>query len=141
MRKQEEEKGGVSSLLISAAIGGLFATVLTLILLFLCAILIASEILPMGARSAVVIISAFLSVTVGAAVSAKRLRRSPLPAGLCGALCFFLLILLITALRGDSVFAGAMTLQLAACSLAGGALGGLLGARRKHRKKSAKHQV
>ncbi|MCL2342672.1 MAG: TIGR04086 family membrane protein [Firmicutes bacterium] len=141
MRKSEAGKDGVRSLLISAAIGGLIAAGLTLLLLFLCAVLIAAEILPMGAKSAVILVSAFLSVTAGAAVSAKRLGRSPLPAGLSGALCFFLLILLVTALRGDSVFTGSITLELAVCALAGGAFGGLLGTRQKRRKRGPKRQA
>lgn len=141
MRKQEEEKGRVSGLIISAAIGGLFATVLTLVLLFLCAILIAAEILPMGMSNTVILIAAFLSSTAGAAVSAKRLGKSPLPAGICGALCFFVLILLITALRRDTAVTGAMTLELAVCALAGGVFGGLLGAHKRKRRKGTKRQV
>jgi len=134
MRK-EEEKRGAGELIVSAAIGGLFATVLALILLFLFAIFIAAEILPESMIDVMVIISAFLAATAGASVSAKRLGNSPLPAGICGALCFFALILLVSAFRGDNELLGIMTVKLAVCALAGGALGGVLGARRKKRRK------
>lgn len=134
-RKTTEEKGRTPGFAINAGIGGLIAFIVSVILLFLCAVLISSGKIGEAMRDNAVMVSTFIGSSAGAVVGAKRYGKSVMPVGSCSGAVFLAILLLLTALGGEGASFGVMTIKLGICCIVGGLFGGVLCLGRKKQKR------
>jgi len=140
METKTEKRVSLSGVMVKSVIGGAVSLAASLILLLLFALLLDSELLPESIGEELVITAVFIAAVFGGLLAAKRNALSPMPGGICGGVCFLIIILLITALRPDSQVFSVMTIKLLICALSGGAFGGLLAGKRKFSKKRKKRR-
>ena len=127
MLKNEESKDMAVDLLL----GVLSGTALTMLLLYLFAVLIAGGRIPERLGETMVMIAAMLGAVLSGGVISERRGRGAVPMGLAGGLLFFPLLLICGAISGGGFELSATTAKLALSSAIGGVLGGLLGTSRK----------
>ena len=136
MRRSERNRGRNSSVIGSGASSALMGYLLTMILLYIMAVLIYAGILDEGLAEEMVLGSAFIGATVSAMISAKRWGSGVITSGLvAGAIfCCMAIVTSIGISGGEGM--GIMTLKMVICSLAGGAFGGAMCLNTKRNKKS-----
>ena len=126
MEKYEEKKMSARGMLTNCLFGAVLGLLLTFVLLYVFAVLVGREILPVSLQTELVIAAAFLGVTCGAVIGVKRQGRGILQTGACTGVIFILLVFAISALLTNGHVLGEMTIKIIICGVAGGLFGGAL---------------
>jgi len=122
------------SLLKDVAVGAAVALVITMVLLLIFAILIASGTIPMGMMGGLSVVTLFIGSLIGALVAIKKHGAKALMVGLSEGVLVFLVTLVVGAFWPSESLIGAYTPALVIGALLGGALASLLFARPKKMK-------
>ena len=132
MVKHEESKK-VSRLMFDCTLGAVFGMVVTLLILYVFSILVASGKLPPDFGESLIIAACFAGVAAGSFSAVKRRGRRALPCALlCGGV-WFLLVLLFSVFGGGVIF-DVIKLKFGICAIAGSAFGSALHVNRAGRK-------
>lgn len=132
----KEEKTGIRPRLVnSAAASVFFGFPVTLLILFLFAILLSADKLPAGLSDELAAAAALIGAAAAGARAARR-GRGVLSCGLLSSLFYLALLILIAALIPGGGFAGGVTPLIAVIVLIGGVLGALLRSGKKSRTRS-----
>ncbi len=125
--KQVKETGASTGMLPALLKAQGFALALTLLIFFICALLLTYTGLPEGAIPFITTLTVVLSVVIAGAVLAKTVgRRGYLNGSLAGIVYALVLYVLSIVLSGDFHFSPYI-LILACICLVGGAFGGIIG--------------
>jgi putative membrane protein (TIGR04086 family) len=136
MRKNEEEQASVLVRLMGGVLfGGVLALLVCLAVLLLCSAGISGGWIGEGRMTQVTLAGCVLGSLIGGAFAVSRCRSRTLLVGLGTGCVFFLLLLLIGVLFYPDVSVDGRGLGLLCASLVGGALAGLLGGRRKKKRR------
>lgn len=140
MEKRDNSKALTKNLFTSCVLGAFAGIILTILLLYLFALLIEREAIPMALGNEAVLVSAFLGATAGSVFAVRRQGRGVMQTGLITGTSYLIIVLLISALHPNGVVLSAMTLKILICSLTGGAFGGALCLNRRRRNRPAKRR-
>ena len=127
MQKSGEGRRELMLTGLGVAFGAVIGLLLTLLVLYILALLIYSEKIGEGLSDVFVFVSTFLGSCVGALVTIKRRQgRGALTFGLIvGTACFFLVLISgIFGGYGDIIWS--KTLKIGICAIMGGLLGGAI---------------
>ena len=124
---------GASPWLQAVGIGGAAAMAVTLALCMIAAALIAGGLIPLDAAGGIAIAICLCASWGGALLGAKRAGEKKLPAAMAAAGVYLLLMLTVKGLAFRGAFTHAAYLIPAAAL--GGALAGLMAARKKRRRR------
>ncbi len=141
MQTSVERKGKQRSRLRWYIFGPVLGAVVTIVLLYLTAMLLERQILPYSLAREFVIACLFLGSAAGGAAAAKRRGSAALPSGLAaGAAIAAAVVILSLMVQGEGAVS-ANCLRNVIAAVAGGAFGGALcldrgrGKRKKHARK------
>ena len=130
MKKQETGRTAPGPLWVTVMAellkGGALAAVLTLLTALLCAVLLASGVVPEEQLSGAVLVCCGLGALAGGALPVRRLGRRPVPVGLGTGAVLFLSFLTAGALTGGAVGVEKQGLPILTACLCGGAGAGIL---------------
>ena len=141
MRKAEVQGANAVQMTMAAALGGLLALGIAMLVLLLGAVAVSNGILREEVTLQVTALACVLGCFCGGVLTCLRWRARFLPGGLAAGLVCFLLIVAVGLLTGDDFTLGLQALvELAGC-LCGGAAAGLLfgGGKRRRRPASRKN--
>jgi ABC-type transport system involved in cytochrome c biogenesis permease subunit len=135
MGAKEEKTGIRPQLLNSAAASVFFGIPVTLLILFLAAILLSADKLPAGLSDELTAAAALIGAAAAGARAARQ-GRGVLSCGLFSSLIYLAILFFIAALVPGGSFAGGITPLIAVIVLIGGILGALLRSGKKSKSKS-----
>lgn len=136
MRKNEEERGAeLVRYMTSVLLGGVTALLICVSLLFVCALAISAGWLNEQGMMQYILASCVISCLLGGMYAVFRCQGKTLVVGVCVGVIFFLLLLTV-----GLVFYPGMSVEnhgvgLACAGLAGGALAGVLGGKKRKKKR------
>ena len=139
MQTSVERKGKKRSRLRWYIFGPVLGAVVTILLLYLTAMLLERQILPYSLAREFVIACLFLGSAAGGAAAAKRRGSAALPSGLAAGAAIAAAVVILSLMVQGAVSANCLRNVIAA--VAGGAFGGALcldrgrGKRKKHARK------
>ena len=121
------EKNELSENLIRVAKGSVTAIVITLILLFVFAILLTYTKLQESTISPVVIIVTAISILIGSSISTLKIKKNGLLNGALVGIIYITTIYLISSLTGCGFDCNINTIIMIVSSVIAGMLGGIIG--------------
>lgn len=134
-RGGEERGANLMPMAVASLLGGAVAAVIALLLLLVCAFMISSGTLPQTMDFQAVIAACVIGSFCGGTLTRKRWGSKPLLAGVSAGVIFFLILLTISLVVYGTMDIGGTGVGVMAGCLCGGAVSGLLGGRKKKRKK------
>lgn len=135
MRKDEESKKGRSwGLIMNAVIGSFIALIISILLLLIFSVIIASGKIPDDLMSIITIVVFLLGSLIGSFVAVKRHKRQALIIGIAEGATLFFITLICGAFTDAESLIGEISLPLLVMALLGGAIGAIISSRPKKRK-------
>ncbi|MEG1404194.1 MAG: TIGR04086 family membrane protein [Oscillospiraceae bacterium] len=134
MRKTGENENNQLSLIRYSFIGAAMGILLTLLLIFVFAVIITTGKASPELTDTFVLLSVVAGAALGGAVCAGRQGRGVITAGLATAAVYIAIVLLVTFAMANRSDAPALTLKVIIASVAGGVFGGVLRLNRKKKK-------
>ena len=121
------EKNELSENLIRVAKGSVTAIVITLILLFIFAILLTYTKLQENIISPVVIVVTAISILIGSSISTLKIKKNGLLNGAFVGIIYIATIYIISSLTGSGFSCNINTIIMIVSSIIAGMLGGIIG--------------
>ena len=121
------DKNELSSNLIRIVKGSITAIVITLILLFIFAILLTYTSLQENVINPVVIVITAISILIGSSISTLKIKKNGLLNGALVGIIYILTIYLISSLTGSGFSCNINTIIMIVSSVIAGMLGGIIG--------------
>lgn len=134
-RQAEHPASGWLNAMCEVLKGGVVALAVTLLALLVGACLISAGILSENAMGGLVTASCVIGALLGGLLAVRWVGSKPLPVGLGTGAILFLLLLSIGLLLYDGASLAQGGVRLALACACGGALAGVLGSRKKKRKR------
>lgn len=134
-RQAESPANGWLNAMCELLKGGIVALAVTLLILLAGACLISAGVLSESAMGPLVTAACVLGALAGGLLAVRWVGSRPLPVGLGTGLILFLLLLSLGLLLYDSASLAQGGVRLALACACGGALAGVLGSRKKKRKR------
>lgn len=135
MGKGGEHNSNLMTMAIASLLGGAIASVVALLLLLLCSFAISAGMLSQKMELQMTIAACVIGSFFGGSVTRNRWGCKYLLAGLSAGGVFFLILLTISLLGYGTMDIGGAGLGVMGGCLCGGAISGLLGGRKKKKKK------
>lgn len=121
------DKNELSSNLIRIIKGSITAIIITLILLFIFAILLTYTKLQENIISPVVIVVTAISILIGSSISTLKIKKNGLLNGALVGIIYIVTIYLISSLTGSGFNCNINTIIMIVSSIIAGMLGGIIG--------------
>lgn len=121
------EKSEVSTNLMRIVKGSIVAIILTLVLLFIFAILLTYTNLQENIINPVIIVITAISILIGSSISTLRIKKNGLINGALVGLIYILAIYLLSSLLGSGFTCNINCIIMMASSMVAGMLGGIIG--------------
>lgn len=141
MNREKDPKEGKSKLLRCAAISGGLGFALTMLLLFLVAVLTVSGVIPANMKDEYVICSVIIGAIISGARCAKVMGSGVITAGLAAAGACLIFVLAGSIFTVKPAGNEALTLKIIIASLAGGCFGGATRLYRKTKKSKIRKRI
>lgn len=136
MRKEEEQGVWAVKAMGQVLLGGAAAAVVSLLFLFICAVLISKGLLSQEGTSWMTVAACAVGSLVGGVIAVSRCNGRSMIVGLLTGVALFLILLTLGMLIYQTVALEENGVPLGCACLCGGALSGLFGARpQKKRRK------
>lgn len=135
MRKEEEQGVWAVKAMTQVLLGGVIATAASLLVLFLCAVLISRGVLGQEHIDTAAVAACVVGSLVGGVVAVSRCKGRSMIVGLLTGVALFLILLTLGVLLYQTVALEDGGVPLGCACLCGGALSGLFGARPKKKRR------
>lgn len=121
------DKNELSTNFIRIIKGSVTAIIITLILLFIFAILLTYTKLQENIISPVVIVVTAISILIGSSISTLKIKKNGLLNGAFVGIIYIATIYIISSLTGSGFSCNINTIIMIVCSIIAGMLGGIIG--------------
>lgn len=121
------DKNELSANLIRVLKGSITSIIITLILLFIFAILLTYTSLQENVISPVVIIITAISILIGSSISTLKIKKNGLLNGALVGIIYILTIYIISSLTGSGFSCNISTIIMMVASIIAGMIGGIIG--------------
>lgn len=121
------DKNELSSNLIRIVKGSITSIIITLILLFIFAILLTYTNIQENVISPVVIVITAISILIGSSVSTLKIKKNGLLNGALVGIIYILTIYLLSSITGSGFSCNINTIIMMVSSIIAGMLGGIIG--------------
>lgn len=135
MRKEEEQGVWAVKAMTQVLLGGVIATVVSLLFLFVCAVLISQGVLGQEHTDRMAVAACVVGSLTGGIVAVSRCKGRSMIVGLLTGVALFLILLTLGVLLYETVALEDGGVPLGCACLCGGALAGLFGARPKKKRR------
>lgn len=141
MNKEKQKTEGRKELLRCAGINGAIGFIITMLLLFVLAVLIVTGTIPADMWDEYVICSVIIGALIGGRRCAKKMESGVVTAGAAAALGYMILVLAGTVFTAKSPENGTLTMKILIAAPAGGCFGGATKLYRRTKKSKIRRKI